>query len=75
MRVEVERIPDFSFLSRAAISFHLMIKASKKLHDGMTRSVLRAKIEFFDTNPLGRILNRFSSGESVTGRASDPLPS
>ena len=52
-----------------------MIKASKKLHDGMTRSVLRAKIEFFDTNPLGRILNRFSSGESVTGRASDPLPS
>ena len=52
-----------------------MIKASKKLHDRMTRSVLRATIEFFDTNSLGRILNRFSSGESVTGRASDPLPS
>ena len=48
---------------RAGLSFHLMIQASKKLHDEMTRAVLRAKIEFFDTNPLGRILNRFSAGK------------
>lgn len=27
----------------------------------MTSAVLRAKIEFFDTNPSGRILNRFSA--------------
>lgn len=35
--------------------------ASKKLHDSMTSAVLRSKIEFFDTNPSGRILNRFSA--------------
>mmetsp|Transcript_4521 Transcript_4521/g.10242 ORF Transcript_4521/g.10242 Transcript_4521/m.10242 type:complete len:1111 (+) Transcript_4521:249-3581(+) len=56
---------------RAFMSFHLMSQASKKLHDDMTRAVLRAKIEFFDTNPLGRILNRFSSD---VGSNDDQLP-
>ena len=42
-----------------------MIKASKKIHDRMTRSVLRVTIEFFDTNPFGRILNRFLSGSAL----------
>mmetsp|Transcript_5398 Transcript_5398/g.7760 ORF Transcript_5398/g.7760 Transcript_5398/m.7760 type:complete len:152 (-) Transcript_5398:1206-1661(-) len=32
----------------------------------MTQSVLRSKIEFFDTNPLGRILNRFSADIGIT---------
>ena len=56
---------------RAFLSFHLTIQASKRLHDDMTRSVLRAKIEFFDTNPLGRILNRFSGD---VGSNDDLLP-
>ena len=46
---------------RAFSSFALFIKASRVLHDRMTSAVLRAKISFFDTNPLGRILNRFSA--------------
>eukprot|EP00814_Leptocylindrus_danicus_P003411 CAMPEP_0116018752 /NCGR_PEP_ID=MMETSP0321-20121206/8831_1 /TAXON_ID=163516 /ORGANISM="Leptocylindrus danicus var. danicus, Strain B650" /LENGTH=501 /DNA_ID=CAMNT_0003489197 /DNA_START=74 /DNA_END=1576 /DNA_ORIENTATION=- len=37
----------------------------------MTHSVLRAKIEFFDTNPLGRILNRFSADVGIND---DVLP-
>jgi len=37
----------------------------------MAWSVLRAKIEFFDTNPLGRILNRFSAD---VGSNDDLLP-
>ncbi len=61
----------FFALVRAFMSFHLCIQASKKLHDDMTRSVLRAKIEFFDTNPLGRILNRFSGD---VGSNDDLLP-
>jgi ATP-binding cassette subfamily C (CFTR/MRP) protein 4 len=56
---------------RSMLSFFLTLKASRKLHDGMTVAVIRAKIEFFDTNPLGRILNRFSAD---VGSNDDQLP-
>ena len=44
-------------------SFSLAIgalKASKTLHNSMLANVLRSPMSFFDTTPLGRILNRFS---------------
>lgn len=56
---------------RAFASFVLTVEASRQLHDDMTMSVLRARIEFFDTNPLGRILNRFSAD---VGSNDDLLP-
>jgi ATP-binding cassette subfamily C (CFTR/MRP) protein 4 len=56
---------------RSLITFRLTIKASQQLHDRMAQSVLRAKVEFFDTNPLGRILNRFSAD---VGSNDDLLP-
>mmetsp|Transcript_875 Transcript_875/g.1738 ORF Transcript_875/g.1738 Transcript_875/m.1738 type:complete len:561 (+) Transcript_875:2543-4225(+) len=56
---------------RAYLCFELTAKASQKLHDQMAASVLRAKIEFFDTNPMGRILNRFSADVGV---CDDQLP-
>ena len=37
----------------------------------MTQAVLRATIDFFDTNPMGRILNRFSAD---VGSNDDLLP-
>ena len=37
----------------------------------MAEAILRAKIQFFDTNPLGRILNRFSAD---VGIMDDQLP-
>lgn len=58
-------------LARAFSSFHLTVQASKNLHDAMTRAVLKARVSFFDTNPLGRILNRFSSD---VGSNDDLLP-
>ena len=61
----------FLAIVRAMLSFHFTIKASQRLHDRMTKAVLRAKIEFFDTNPLGRILNRFSAD---VGSNDDLLP-
>ena len=56
---------------RSVVAFNRAIRASRNLHDSMTLAVLRAKIEFFDTNPLGRILNRFSSD---IGSNDDQLP-
>jgi hypothetical protein len=35
---------------RAFLSFFFTVEASKRLHDQMTRSVLRSKIEFFDVS-------------------------
>jgi len=56
---------------RSFLSFGLTLKASKNLHNEMAKAVLRAKIAFFDTNPMGRILNRFSAD---VGSNDDMLP-
>lgn len=37
------------------------IEASKWFHSNMVTSVLRARMQFFETTPIGRILNRFSN--------------
>lgn len=34
--------------------------AAKRLHDAMLSSILRAPMVFFQTNPLGRVINRFA---------------
>ncbi|XP_047105893.1 ATP-binding cassette sub-family C member 4-like isoform X1 [Schistocerca piceifrons] len=44
-----------------ALGFAAMcMRASRRLHNWMFERVLRSPIRFFDTNPAGRILNRFS---------------
>jgi len=42
-----------------AIAFGSMV-ASRNLHTGLLSRVLRCPMSFFDTTPLGRIVNRFS---------------
>lgn len=40
--------------------FRTTIRASKRLHNTMFTSVISTTMRFFNTNPSGRILNRFS---------------
>lgn len=47
-------------LARSMLFYKLSMISSQKLHDKMFASVLSAPMRFFDTNPSGRILNRFS---------------
>ncbi|XP_078359418.1 ATP-binding cassette sub-family C member 4-like [Oculina patagonica] len=45
---------------RAYLFFHSSLRSSERLHDKMVNCLLKAPVLFFDTNPAGRILNRFS---------------
>jgi len=47
-------------LRSIAMAVH-RLKASKKLHDSLTESILRAPVAFFDVTPIGRVLNRFAA--------------
>ncbi|XP_077987383.1 ATP-binding cassette sub-family C member 4-like [Glandiceps talaboti] len=62
----------FTFaLVRAISLFRVCVNASKNLHNRMFAAIVRTPIYFFDTNPVGRILNRFSRD---TGYMDEVLP-
>ncbi len=50
----------FVTLLRCALFFSICMHASKVLHSRMFTSLLNAPMKFFNQNPTGRILNRFS---------------
>lgn len=45
---------------RSFMFFNVAMRASRRLHDLMFAGITRATMFFFNTNPSGRILNRFS---------------
>lgn len=51
----------FTAVQQIAIFFGAALKAAKTLHDRMLEAVVRAPMSFFETTPIGRIINRFSN--------------
>lgn len=49
-----------TLLCRSIYYYRTAMNASKNLHNKMFSSLLHAPMRFFDINPSGRILNRFS---------------
>ncbi|XP_068446641.1 ATP-binding cassette sub-family C member 4-like isoform X2 [Clinocottus analis] len=49
----------FGFIRNISL-FHVLVKAAQCLHDRMFNSILGTHVRFFDINPIGRVLNRFS---------------
>ncbi|XP_033954587.1 ATP-binding cassette sub-family C member 4-like isoform X2 [Pseudochaenichthys georgianus] len=45
---------------RSLVLFHGLVRSSQTLHNSMFSAVIRTPVRFFDVNPIGRILNRFS---------------
>ncbi|XP_017132505.1 probable multidrug resistance-associated protein lethal(2)03659 [Drosophila elegans] len=58
-------------VARSFLFFNLAMKASISLHNSMFRGISRAAMYFFNTNPSGRILNRFSKD---MGQVDEILP-
>ena len=47
-------------LVRTVLLLNALINSTISLHDSMLSAIVKAPVLFFDTNPVGRILNRFS---------------
>ncbi|KAI5960459.1 YBT1 [Candida pseudojiufengensis] len=56
----------FTACFRVYVTFFAGIEASNRIFKKVLKTILRAKLRFFDKTPLGRIMNRFSKDiESV----------
>ncbi|CAN6616690.1 ATP-dependent bile acid permease [Trichomonascus vanleenenianus] len=58
--------------AKSWIIYYGSLKASRKLFNELLDSVMRAKCRFFDSTPIGRIMNRFS--KDVEGIDQDLAP-
>uniref|UniRef100_A0A8C8S3K0 Multidrug resistance-associated protein 4 n=1 Tax=Pelusios castaneus TaxID=367368 RepID=A0A8C8S3K0_9SAUR len=56
---------------RSLLVFTVLVNAGQTLHNKMFQSLLKTPVLFFDRNPIGRILNRFSKD---IGHLDDLLP-
>ncbi|XP_037711587.1 probable multidrug resistance-associated protein lethal(2)03659 [Drosophila subpulchrella] len=60
-------------VKRSFLFYNLAMKASIRLHNSMFRGICRASMYFFNTNPSGSILNRFSKDMGQVDEVLPPL--
>ena len=57
-----------SFLAavlREFLIFNIFIRSTSNIHQEMCKRIVHARVLFFDSNPIGRILTRFSKDVAV----------
>ena len=60
-------------LSRELILFWGSLHASWKIHESLLNAILRAKFKFFDSTPLGQLMNRFSKDIQSVDQEVSPI--
>jgi ABC-type multidrug transport system fused ATPase/permease subunit len=50
-----------ALLAYLSLGYYISIRASRFLFDALLRRLTKAPVRFFDTTPIGRILNRFTT--------------
>ncbi|XP_058798977.1 probable multidrug resistance-associated protein lethal(2)03659 isoform X2 [Phymastichus coffea] len=55
----------FVTLAQAYTFFNMCMKISRNLHAMMFNSIIRTTMAFFNANPIGRIMNRFSKDMGI----------
>ncbi|KAL8693154.1 MAG: hypothetical protein Q9218_001974 [Villophora microphyllina] len=63
----------FISMLREVLIFWGSLIASSKLHERLLESVTRAKFKFFDSTPLGQIMNRFSKDVEAIDQEVAPI--
>lgn len=62
----------FTFF-RSIVIYSIGLLAARKMHDKMVEKLIRARVLFFDSNPVGRMLTRFSKDTSVLDTSIPPI--
>ncbi|CAF0930494.1 unnamed protein product [Adineta ricciae] len=52
-------------LFRAHVFFHLILRSASIFHTKMLKGVLYTSLTFYESNPIGRILNRMSKDQQI----------
>lgn len=50
---------------RSLVAFWIVLRSNTNMHHAIAHRVIRAKIIFFDSNPVGRIVTRFAKDVAV----------
>jgi ABC-type multidrug transport system fused ATPase/permease subunit len=62
-----------SVFIREVVLFYGSISASKRIHARLMEAVMRARFRFFDSTPLGQIMNRFSKDMEAIDQEVTPV--